>query len=91
MTVGGTMAEAPEDAELLRVWRDDRKEEAFSGMVRRHLGMVYGVAFRRTEHKAMAEEVTCAEKAASEEEAKVLDRLKDRLQITPEPKRLGSP
>lgn len=60
MTAHETKADAPDDAELLRAWRGNRDEDAFSEIVRNHMKMVYGVALRRTEHAALAEEVTCA-------------------------------
>jgi len=60
MTPDETKVDAPDDADLLRTWRRHRNEEAFAEMVRRHMKMVYGVALRRTEQAAVAEEVTCA-------------------------------
>ena len=36
-----------EDAELLRRYADEKSEAAFAELVRRHLPLVYSVAFRQ--------------------------------------------
>jgi RNA polymerase sigma factor (sigma-70 family) len=46
------------DTELLRSYAHDRSESAFSGLVQRHIDMVYSVAFRETRCDAcLAEEI----------------------------------
>ncbi len=46
------------DAELLQRYARDRDEKAFAELVRRHLGVVYGAALRRTGGRAhLAEEI----------------------------------
>lgn len=47
----------PSDLELLRQYASDKSEDAFTGLVHRHLGLVYGVAFRIVRDRAIAEEV----------------------------------
>lgn len=36
-----------DDAELIRRYAEQRSEEAFAELVRRHLGLVYSAALRR--------------------------------------------
>src|SRR5262245_61387826 len=48
-----------EDAELLRRYAEERSETAFAELVRRHLGLVYGVALRKVGGDAhLAQDVT---------------------------------
>lgn len=61
-----------EDADLLRRYAEEGSEPAFTEVVRRHVGLVYGVALRRLDGEAqLAEDVTqrvftdLARKAAS--------------------------
>ena len=48
------------DAELLRQFARDQSEAAFVELVRRHIGLVYSVAFRKTGNSQQAEDVTQA-------------------------------
>jgi RNA polymerase sigma factor (sigma-70 family) len=47
-----------DDGELLETWKRQRCGAAFTELVRRHMGMVHGVALRRTAQPAIAEDVT---------------------------------
>lgn len=47
----------PTDADLLARYVDDRDQGAFAELVRRHLGLVYGSALRRTGRPHLAEEI----------------------------------
>ena len=47
-----------EDRELLRQYADEKSEPAFSELVRRHIGLVYSIAHRRTNDAQRAAEVT---------------------------------
>jgi RNA polymerase sigma factor (sigma-70 family) len=47
-----------EDSELLRRYVDERAEDAFAEIVRRHIGLVYHAALRQTGDVSLAEEVT---------------------------------
>ncbi len=46
-----------DDQTLLRHFAKSRNEDAFTELVRRHLGMVYGVCLRRTGNRQLAEEL----------------------------------
>ena len=46
--------------ELLRCFRETRSDEAFTELVRRHVGMVYTVALRRVRNADWADEVAHA-------------------------------
>ncbi len=46
------------DAELLKAFATDRNERAFENLVRRHVGLVHGLALRRTGDTSLADEVT---------------------------------
>jgi RNA polymerase sigma factor (sigma-70 family) len=50
-----------DDSELLRRYAQDRSEDAFSELVQRHLGFVYGVAVRRVGHDAQLAREVCQE------------------------------
>ncbi len=47
-----------DDRELLRCYTQSGNEDAFTKLVERYLGMVYGTAFRRTGNRELAEEVS---------------------------------
>ena len=47
-----------DDADLLRRYANDGSEEAFAELVRRRIGLVYGVALRHTLDSHRAEDVT---------------------------------
>src|SRR5687767_4785041 len=47
-----------EDQRLLREYQASHSDEAFTELVRRHLGLVYSVAFRKLRDPAAAEDVT---------------------------------
>lgn len=47
-----------DDSELLRRYADERAEDAFAEIVRRHIGLVYHAALRQTGDASLAEEVT---------------------------------
>src|ERR1044071_9355851 len=48
-----------DDSDLLRRYVEDRSEEAFASLVRRHLSLVYGVARRKVAgDRHLAEDVT---------------------------------
>jgi RNA polymerase sigma factor (sigma-70 family) len=46
------------DLELLRAYEQQGSEAAFAGVVRRHINLVYSVAWRQTGNAAHAEEIT---------------------------------
>jgi RNA polymerase sigma factor (sigma-70 family) len=49
----------PDDAELLRLYAEERSESAFTELVRRHLGLVYSAALRQLDGAShRAEDVT---------------------------------
>jgi len=48
------------DHDLLAQFAGDKSEEAFGELVRRHIGLVYSVALRRTDNPHQAEEITQA-------------------------------
>ena len=47
-----------DDIRLLRRYVDDNSEEAFAGLVTRHINKVYSVALRHTRNPHQAEEIT---------------------------------
>ena len=47
-----------DDLSLLKLFTQERDEAAFTKLVGRHLGMVYGVVYRRTGSRELAEELT---------------------------------
>ena len=47
-----------DDLSLLKLFTQERDEAAFTKLVGRHLGMVYGVVYRRTGNRELAEELT---------------------------------
>ncbi len=47
-----------DDPELLRRYADERAEDAFAEIVRRHIGLVYNAALRQTGDASLAEDVT---------------------------------
>lgn len=47
-----------DDPDLLRRYADERAEDAFAEIVRRHIGLVYHAALRQTGDASLAEEVT---------------------------------
>src|SRR5687768_16832245 len=49
-----------DDAELLQSYVRTGDESAFTAIVERHKGLVYGSALRQTNHPALAEEITQA-------------------------------
>ena len=64
-----------EDVELLRRYAQDRSEEAFTALVRRHLPLVYHAALRRTNgDRHLAEDVAQAVFANLAKEAVALER-----------------
>lgn len=52
--------EATDDSVLLRQYADSQSEEAFAGLVERHINLVYSVALRQTSNPQHAEEITQA-------------------------------
>lgn len=50
-------ADMNEDADLLRRYVDERSETAFAELVRRRIGLVYAIAWRRTQDTHLAQEV----------------------------------
>ena len=56
MSLKATM---PTDAELLRRYVKDHHQSAFEAIVRRHLGLVYGSAYRRLGQRAHLAEDVC--------------------------------
>lgn len=51
-------AAAPTDTELLAALRNGGREDAFRALVERHLGLVFGLAMRRTGQRALAEDIS---------------------------------
>ncbi len=47
-----------DESELLRRYADERAENGFAEIVRRHIGLVYQAALRQTGGISLAEEVT---------------------------------
>lgn len=59
MSVKQTMpASPPTDTDLLAALRNGGREEAFRALVGRHLGLVFGLAMRRTGQRALAEDIS---------------------------------
>lgn len=48
----------PTDTELLAALRNGGREDAFRTLVERHLGLVFGLAMRRTGQRALAEDIS---------------------------------
>ncbi|MEQ2006224.1 MAG: sigma-70 family RNA polymerase sigma factor [Limisphaerales bacterium] len=46
------------DSELLAALRNGGREEAFRALVARHLGLVFGLAMRRTGQRVLAEDIS---------------------------------
>ena len=48
----------PTDTDLLAALRNGGREDAFRALVERHLGLVFGLAMRRTGQRALAEDIS---------------------------------
>jgi len=53
------MSDSP-DAELLEQFARNKSEPAFAELVRRHIGLVYSIAFRKTGNPQLSEDITQA-------------------------------
>lgn len=51
-------AASPTDSDLLAALRNGGREEAFRALVERHLGLVFGLAMRRTGRRELAEDIS---------------------------------
>jgi RNA polymerase sigma factor (sigma-70 family) len=74
--IARALIEFVNDAELLARFNNDRDEDAFRALLEKYLGLVFGVAMRRTKDYALAEDV-------SQSVFTILAKKAHRLRATP--------